>query len=128
MHVELSLIDNDTVRAGNSSFVDASGAYGVPPSAFSAAIEQRIRAAAALQPPPRRLRIRRIHRLVPLHCSPRRSEHGVAALLPQLAGPQRRVLEPGPVQLEENLVVAVRVAAHPFELVEDRELRRAWVV
>merc|ERR1719424_2614729 len=128
MHVELGLADNNAVWAGNASMVDLPGAHGVPPPIVSAAIEQHFRyPAAALQPPPMRSRVRRIHCLVPHHCRPRRLGHGVAALLPQLARPLRRAFELGPVQLEENLVVAVRVAAHPLELVEDRELRRAWV-
>eukprot|EP00964_Phaeocystis_antarctica_P055105 scaffold32401_cov53-Phaeocystis_antarctica.AAC.1 len=127
VHIELGQADNMNPWAGNASSVDDPGAHGVKPPAVSAAVEQRVRGAAAPQPPPVGARVRYIHRLVPLHCRPRDADHGIAALLPQLARPRLRAFELGPVQLEENLVVAVRVAAHPLELVEDRVLRRARV-
>eukprot|EP00964_Phaeocystis_antarctica_P084839 scaffold53515_cov47-Phaeocystis_antarctica.AAC.1 len=97
MHVQLGLADNNAIWAGNASSVDPPGAHSVPPPASGAAIEQRARGAAALQPPPVLCRVRRIHCLVPHHCRPRHPGHGVAALLPQLARPLQRAFELGPV-------------------------------
>eukprot|EP00964_Phaeocystis_antarctica_P060833 scaffold36306_cov62-Phaeocystis_antarctica.AAC.3 len=127
MHVQLGLADSN-IWAGNlASRESDQGAHGVPPMVgkADAAIEQR-GPVAALQPSPVGAPVRCIHRLVPVHCTPLDADHGIAALLPQLARPQWRAFELGPVQLEENFVVWRTV--HPFELVEDRELRRARVV